>query len=44
MLSQHNLYPCTGCNVCRQDRPEACILGDDMQMVYDKMLGASAVL
>jgi multimeric flavodoxin WrbA len=43
-LSQLDLHPCTGCKACQQDRPEPCILDDDMQMLYDKMLAASAEL
>jgi NAD(P)H-dependent FMN reductase len=43
-LTRLNLHPCTGCHACKQDRPEPCILDDDMQMLYAKMLAASAVL
>jgi len=43
-LTQLNLHPCTGCHVCKQDRSEPCILDDDMQMLYERMLAASALL
>ena len=43
-LSQLNLHACTGCNACKQDRVEPCILEDDMRMLYEKMLAASALL
>jgi NAD(P)H-dependent FMN reductase len=43
-LSRFHLLSCTGCNACREDRPEPCILDDDMQMLYQKMLASSALL
>jgi len=43
-LSQLDLLPCTGCNACNQDRPEPCVLDDDMRILYKKMLASSALL
>jgi multimeric flavodoxin WrbA len=44
ILSNLDLRPCTGCNACQQDRPEPCVLKDDMRTLYWKMLEASALL
>jgi hypothetical protein len=43
-LSRLHLLPCTGCEACSKDRPEICVLHDDMPMLYEKMLSASALL
>lgn len=44
VLSDLDLRPCTGCNACVDDRPEPCVLDDDMTTLYDRMLAADALL
>lgn len=44
ILSNLDLHPCTGCNACQRDRPEPCVLKDDMRTLYREMLEASALL
>jgi len=43
-LSDLDLRPCTGCNGCVDDRPETCVLDDDMTALYERMLAADALL
>jgi multimeric flavodoxin WrbA len=46
VLTQLDLRPCNACDWCKTDHtaPEPCVIQDDMQMVYQRMLAASAIL
>ena len=43
-LSRLELHPCTGCDWCKQEHERPCVIRDDMQMVYEHMLAADAIL
>ena len=43
-LNKLTLRPCTGCNWCQREHEHPCVLDDDMQQVYDRMLAADALL
>jgi len=43
-LSRLELRPCTGCDWCKQEHDRPCVIQDDMQMVYQRMLAADAIL
>jgi multimeric flavodoxin WrbA len=43
-LSELDVRPCTGCNGCVNDRPETCVIDDDMTDIYAHMLAADALL
>jgi multimeric flavodoxin WrbA len=42
ILSQLDVHPCTGCESCFADG--RCVVGDDYQDLYDKVLEADAVM
>lgn len=41
-LSDYNFRPCQGCNACSRDGE--CILKDDMQQIYQKLLAADRLI
>lgn len=44
VLSKLDLRPCTGCDWCKQQHDRPCVIQDDMQRIYDRMLAADAIL
>lgn len=43
-LQGMNIQPCRACDSCQQDEQHACVLKDDMQLLYPKILDATALL
>ena len=41
-LSDYNFRPCQGCNACSRDGE--CVLEDDMQQIYHKLLAADRLI
>jgi multimeric flavodoxin WrbA len=44
MLHRMNIQPCDGCNTCESMIDGYCIIHDDMQILYPKLVAADAVL
>jgi len=42
-LSKYKIQPCTGCSMCVMNEGD-CVIQDDMQEIYEKMLGADAMI
>ncbi|MBI5190356.1 MAG: flavodoxin family protein [Nitrospirae bacterium] len=43
-LAELNYVGCQGCKACRQAGADGCMFQDDMQMLYDKMKEADALI
>lgn len=43
-VAELSIRGCTGCLACMDDRPEICVLDDDMTELYGKILAATALL
>ena len=43
-LSGMNIRPCQACNACREKAANKCVIDDDMQSIYPKLLKADALL
>ncbi len=41
-LHRMDIHPCDGCDTCRDTG--VCVLGDDMQMLYPKLIAADAIV
>ncbi len=44
LLHRMNILPCDGCKSCREGIDGYCIIQDDMQILYPKLLEADAIL
>jgi multimeric flavodoxin WrbA len=44
ILHRMNIQPCDGCNTCRDLIEDYCIIRDDMQILYPKLVDADAIL
>ncbi len=44
LLHRMNIQPCDGCNTCESMIDGYCIIQDDMQVLYPKLVAADAVL
>jgi multimeric flavodoxin WrbA len=43
-LHDARIHPCTGCDACRKEIKGHCIVKDDMQKLYDKVIDADVLL
>jgi multimeric flavodoxin WrbA len=43
-LHEMNIAPCKGCDGCRKDIKGHCVIRDDMQAIYEKVITANALL
>jgi multimeric flavodoxin WrbA len=43
-VAELSIRGCTGCRACMDDRPDICVLDDDMTELYEKILSATALL
>ena len=39
-----NIHPCQACDSCKQDNLNECVVDDDMQLIYPKLVEADAIL
>lgn len=44
LLQRMNILPCDGCRSCRGEIDSYCVIQDDMQILYPKLLEADAIL
>jgi multimeric flavodoxin WrbA len=43
-LHEMNIKPCTACDSCTESADTLCVIEDDMQTLYPKLLGADALV
>jgi multimeric flavodoxin WrbA len=43
-ISDMDIRPCTGCDACKEDASQNCIINDDMQSLYPKIKEADALI
>lgn len=43
-IRDYNINPCKGCNRCFENDSNACVLNDDMNLIYEKMKEADIVV
>jgi len=43
-LNGLNIRPCQGCYACQEEGSKGCVLNDDMQDIYPKIIGADALI
>ena len=43
-LHHMDIHPCDACDACQSEPYRGCIIGDDMQVLYPKLLDADAIV
>ena len=44
LLHSMNIHPCTACDSCQKDMDTLCVIEDDMQILYPKIMAAQGLI